>query len=60
MLPERVQKTLTIFEMSLYSPTIEEAWKGTGISRLNTDSVPDQTWRESLEAVVCKAELYLS
>jgi hypothetical protein len=29
MLPERVQKTLTVFEISVYSPTIDEAWKGT-------------------------------
>ena len=32
MLPERVQKTLTVFEISVYSPTIDEAWKGTGVS----------------------------
>src|ERR1035437_5343505 len=32
--PERVQKTMTIFEMSVYAPTIEEAWKQSGISRL--------------------------
>jgi hypothetical protein len=25
MLPERVQKTLTVFEISVYSPTIDEA-----------------------------------
>jgi hypothetical protein len=55
LLPERVRKTLTIFEMSLYSPTIEEAWKHTGIGRLKTHGVPDQKWREPLEAVVYKA-----
>lgn len=60
MLPERVQKTLTLFEKSLYSPTIEEAWKDTGISRLKTNGIPDQKWKEPLEAVVYKAGLYLS
>src|ERR1700735_2757449 len=37
MLPERVQRTLTLFEISVYSPTIDEAWKGTGVSRLKVD-----------------------
>jgi hypothetical protein len=37
ILPERVQKTLTVFEISIYSPTIDEAWKGTGVSRLEVD-----------------------
>jgi hypothetical protein len=60
MLPERVQKTLTIFEKSLYSPTIEEAWKDTGIGRLKAEGTPDQKWRKPLEAVVYKAGLYLS
>jgi hypothetical protein len=60
MLPERVQKTLTIFEKSLYSPTIEEAWKDTGIGRIKAEGTPDQKWRKPLEAVVYKAGLYLS
>jgi hypothetical protein len=60
MLPERVQKTLTVFEKSLYSPTIEEAWRDTGISRLKAEGTPDQKWRKPLEAVVYKAGLYLS
>jgi hypothetical protein len=33
MVPERVQRSLTMFEISVYSPTIEEAWADTGISR---------------------------
>lgn len=59
MLPERVQKTMTIFERSVYSPTIEEAWKLSGISRLKIDGIPDQRWREPLEAVVYHAGKYL-
>jgi hypothetical protein len=27
MLPERAQKTMSVFELSVYSPTIEETWK---------------------------------
>jgi hypothetical protein len=42
MLPERVQKTLTVFEISVYSPTIDEAWKGTGVSRLKVDGAITQ------------------
>jgi hypothetical protein len=59
IMPERVQKTMTMFELSIYSPTIEEAWKDSGISRLKIDGIPDQRWREPLEAVVYNAGKYL-
>lgn len=58
-LPEGVQKTMTMFELSVYSPTIEETWKHSGISRLRIDDVPDQRWQEPLEAVVYTAGKYL-
>ena len=51
MLPERVQKTLTVFEISVYSPTIDEAWKGTGVSRLKVDGAITAKWQEVFEAV---------
>jgi hypothetical protein len=38
-----------MFELSVYSPTIEETWKDSGISRLKVDAVPDQRWQEPLE-----------
>jgi hypothetical protein len=60
MLPERVRRTMTMFELSVYSPTIEETWKDSGISRLKVDAVPDQRWQEPLEAVVYNAGKYLS
>ncbi len=60
MLPERAQKTMSLFELSVYSPTIEETWKKSGISRLKTDGVLDQRWQEPLEAVVYNAGKYLS
>jgi hypothetical protein len=60
MLPERAQKTMSVFELSVYSPTIEEAWKKSGISRLKIDGPLDQTWQEPLEAVVYNAGKYLS
>ena len=59
MMPERVQKTMTIFELSIYSPTIEETWKQSGISRLKIDGIPDRRWREPLEAVIYNAGKYL-
>jgi hypothetical protein len=59
MMPERVQKTMTMFELSIYSPTIEEAWKDSGISRLKIDGPPDQRWIDPLEAVVYNAGKYL-
>jgi hypothetical protein len=60
MLPERVQRTMTMFELSVYSPTVEETWKNSGISRLKGDAVPDQRWQEPLEAVVYNAGKCLS
>ena len=59
MLPERVQKTLTVFEISVYSPTIDEAWKGTGVSRLKVDGAITGEWQEVFEAVVYKLTKYL-
>ncbi|HTF67592.1 MAG TPA: hypothetical protein VK638_33425 [Edaphobacter sp.] len=58
-LPERVQKSMSIFELSVYSPTIEETWKGTGIRRLKIDGPINEKWRETLEAVVYKVTKYL-
>lgn len=60
MLPARVQKTMSVFELSVYSPTIEETWKKSGISRLKVDGALDQKWQEPLEAVVYNAGKYLS
>jgi hypothetical protein len=59
MLPERVQKTMTVFEISVYSPTIDEAWKGTGMSRLKIDGAINGKWQEVFEAVVYKLSKYL-
>jgi hypothetical protein len=59
MLPERVQKSLTVFEISVYSPTIDEAWKETGMSRLKIDGPIGARWHEVFEAVVYKLSKYL-
>jgi hypothetical protein len=59
MLPERTQKTMSVFELSVYSPTIDETWKKSGISRLKVDGVLDQKWQEPIEAVVYNAGKYL-
>jgi hypothetical protein len=50
---------MSIFELSVYSPTIEETWKGTGIRRLNIDGPINEKWRETLEVVVYKVSKYL-
>ena len=60
MSSERAQRTMSVFELTVYSPTIEETWKRSGISRLKIDGVPDQKWQEPLEAVVYNAGKYLS
>src|ERR1700738_5356031 len=60
MLPERAQRRMTVFELSVYSPTIEKTWKDSSISRLKVDTLPDQRWQEPLEAVVYNAGKYFS
>jgi hypothetical protein len=60
MLPERVQRKLSIFEISVYSPTIAETWKGTGIGRLKTDGVINGKWSEVLESIVYNTSKYIS
>jgi hypothetical protein len=51
---------MTLFELTVYSPTIEEAWKQTGISRLKVDGAISDRWRETFEAVVYKTSKYVS
>ena len=59
-LPERAQRSMSIFELSVYSPTIEETWKDSGIRRLKMEGTLDGRWREVLEAVVYQTSKYLS
>lgn len=59
MAPEKVQRSMTLFELSVYSPTIDEAWTDTGISRLKLDTMPNARWYEVLQAVCYKAGKYL-
>jgi hypothetical protein len=59
-LPTRAQKSMSIFELSIYSPTIEETWKDTGIRRLKLDGVINGDWSEVFEAVVYKISKYLA
>jgi hypothetical protein len=49
-----------VFELTVYSPAIEETRKTSGISRLKIDGVLDHKWQEPLEAVVYNAGKYLS
>ena len=60
MLPESVQRKLSMFEISVYSPTIEETWRGTGISRLKTDGVINGKWSEVLESIIYNTSKCLS
>jgi hypothetical protein len=51
---------MSIFELSVYSPTIEEMWKDTGIRRLKVEGAITGNWSEVLEAVVYKTSKYLA
>jgi hypothetical protein len=57
--PERAQRSMTIFELSVYAPTIEEAWKQSGIRRLKVGGKVDLKWKEVIEAVAYKSSQYL-
>jgi hypothetical protein len=59
-LPTRAQKSMSIFELSIYSPTIEETWKDSGIRRLKLDGAINGDWGEVFEAVVYKISKYLA
>jgi len=59
-LPTRAQKSMSIFELSIYSPTIEETWKDSGIRRLKLDGATNGDWSEVFEAVVYKISKYLA
>jgi hypothetical protein len=50
--PERAQKRMSLFEISVYAPTVEEAWKDSGISRLRLDGPITNRWAEVIESVV--------
>lgn len=58
--PERAQRSMTIFELSVYSPTIEEAWKESGIRRLKVEGKIDWKWRDVIESVAYKVSKYLA
>ena len=58
--PERAQRSMTIFELSVYSPTIEEAWKESGIRRLKVEGKIDLKWKEVIEAVAYKVSKYVA
>jgi hypothetical protein len=51
---------MSIFELSIYSPTIEETWKDTGIRRLKVEGAIDRNWSEVFEAAVYKISKYLA
>ena len=59
-LAARPQKAMSLFELSVYSPTIEEMWKETGIRRLKLEGTIDGNWDEVLMAVVYKTSKYLA
>jgi hypothetical protein len=51
---------MSIFELSVYSPTTEETWKDSGIRRLKLDGEINGDWDEVFEVVVYKISKYLA
>jgi hypothetical protein len=56
----RAQRSMTIFELCVYSPTIEETWKESGIRRLKAEGKIDWKWREAVVSVAYKVSKYLA
>ena len=57
--PERIQKQMTIFEMSVYADN-RRGMELTGINRLKIEGSPDKKWAEAIEAVVYASCKYVS
>jgi hypothetical protein len=53
-------ESMSIFELSVYSPTTEETWKDSGIRRLKLDGEINGDWDEVFEVVVYKISKYLA
>jgi hypothetical protein len=53
-------KSILPFELTVYSPTIEEVWKETGLSRLKIEAMISKRWREVFEAVAYETSKYVS
>ncbi|WP_263417979.1 hypothetical protein [Terriglobus albidus] len=60
VIPARSQKNMTLFELTLYSPAIEELWSETGISRLKPDGAITKKWNDIFEDVAYKLSKYSS
>lgn len=58
--PEPAQKAMTLFERCVYTPTIQEALKQSGIGRLNVESTTSSKWVDALESVVYTAGKYIA
>jgi hypothetical protein len=58
--PESSQKKMAMFELSIYSPTIEETWMTTGIRRLKVDGAISEKWSELFEATIYAVSKYSS
>ncbi len=57
--PEQTRKGMTIFEVSVYAPTIADAWTQSGIRRLKLEEAPTAHWTEAVEAVINTAGKYI-
>ncbi len=56
----RGQKTLSLFELSAYSPSVSEAWTRSGIEFLDASAEPDQRWEKTIKALALVAERHLA
>jgi hypothetical protein len=54
----REQRSMTMFELSVYVPSIEDAWTKSKIKRLKVDQPPNESWSDSLEAVLYHLSKY--
>jgi hypothetical protein len=52
VISDREQRSMTMFELSVYLPSIEDAWTKSKIKRVKTEQTPNAGWSDPLEAVL--------
>lgn len=59
VISNQIQRSMTMFELSVYVPSIEDAWTKSRIKRVKIDQTPNAGWNDSLEAVLYHLSKYI-
>jgi hypothetical protein len=59
VISNRQQRSMTMFELSVYLPSIEDAWTKSKIKRVKLEQTPNAAWNDPLEAVLYHLSKYV-